>query len=284
MKVANQKRPISDILLPRKLTPRGENITPCLVPLLVHFRIVATSTRSEMRPPTACLTCRTRRRKCEATGIGVACSHCSGKGIHCSLGGSSPSTKSRTVKSPPCYRVFSTDDLPVLLPPRALCEELASLYFQYIHDTFHSLFHKPSCMREVSTGTIPRVILFAIISLAARFSNDSIFEGTDPRVRGKVYANEGRRLLDLADVSLTTIQACVLLGACSIVDGDASTEAVYYSIACRMAMLLNLPEMPVATELEREVNIRGTSFCTYLLYKSLAQFSPISFCGFRHLF
>jgi hypothetical protein len=138
-----------------------------------------------------------------------------------------------------------------------LCEELVDLYFQYIHDTFHSLFHKPSCMRDVSRGVTPDAILFAIISLAARFSNDSIFEGTDPRIRGKVYAQEGRRLLDLTDVSVNTIQACVLLGACSIVDGDASTEAVYYGIACRMAMLLNLPEMVVTSELEREVNVRG---------------------------
>ena len=112
-------------------------------------------------------------------------------------------------------------------------------------------------MQDVAGGAIPAVILFSIISLAARFSVHPIFEGTDPRVRGRVYAEESARLLDLTDVSLTTIQACVLLGACRVVDGDASAEAVYYSIACRMAMLLNLPEMPVITEVEREVNIRG---------------------------
>jgi hypothetical protein len=163
------------------------------------------------------------------------------------------------VKPPTKYRFVSAEDLPGLLPPQALCEELTDLYFRYIHDTFHSLFHKPSCMRDISSGKVPHVILFAVISLAARFSDHSIFEGTDPRVRGKLYAQESRRLLDLTDVSLTTIQACVLLGACSIVDGDASGEAVYYGIACRMSMLLNLPEMVVITELEREVNIRGKS-------------------------
>jgi hypothetical protein len=64
---------------------------------------------------------------------------------------------------------------------------------------------------------------------------------------------------------LTTIQACVLLGACSVVDGDASTEAVYYSIACRMAMLLDLPEMPIVTELEREINVRGIASSLYII-------------------
>lgn len=215
-----------------------------------------------MRPPTACLTCRNRRRKCEATGIGVACYHCAGKGIKCSLGTDSPATKNRSnaVKSPFEYhRNVSRNGIPIVLPPQALREQLAGLYFQYIHDTFHSLFHKPSFMQDVSRGTVPGVILFAVISLAARFSNHSLFEGTDPRVRGKVYAKESARLLDLSSVTLTTIQSCVLLGACSVVDGDAATEAVYYSIACRMAMLLNLPEMPIVTELEREINVRGMS-------------------------
>jgi hypothetical protein len=199
--------------------------------------------------------------------MGVACYHCVAKGIKCSLGtGSPPATsKNSAVKSPSESRDVSRTGIPIVLPPQALCEELAVLYFQYIHDTFHSLFHKPSFMRDVAGGTVPGVILFAVISLAARFSNHSMFEGTDPRVRGKVYAKEGRRLLDLSSVTLTTIQACVLLGACSIVDGDASTEAVYYSIACRMAMLLDLPEMPIVTELEREINVRGMASSLYTI-------------------
>jgi hypothetical protein len=53
------------------------------------------------------------------------------------------------------------------------------------------------------------------------------------------------------------VQACVLLGAFSIVEGEAAPEAVYYSVACRIAMLLDLANAPAATRLEQEVNRRG---------------------------
>jgi hypothetical protein len=75
-----------------------------------------------------------------------------------------------------------------------------------------------------------------------------------------VYAQASAQLLDLRDISLQTIQACVLLGAFSIVEGEAAPEAVYYSVACRIAMLLDLPNAPAATRLEREVNRRGTRY------------------------
>ena len=58
---------------------------------------------------------------------------------------------------------------------------------------------------------------------------------------------------------MTTAQACVLLGAFSITHGEAQAEAVYYSVACRIANLLNLTNKPTSDPVEREVNIRGES-------------------------
>lgn len=92
-----------------------------------------------------------------------------------------------------------------------------------------------------------------------RFSQDPYFANVDARVRGRPYAREAERLLDLRDVSLATIQACVLLGAFVITEGEPAPEALYYGIACRTAMLIDLPNLPVLTRLEQEVNIRGKS-------------------------
>ena len=75
-------------------------------------------------------------------------------------------------------------------------------------------------------------------------------------MRGKNWAQRASQLLDLRDVSVATVQACVLLGACAITESESSAEAVYYSVAGRMAMLLDLPNAPTSTRLEREVNIR----------------------------
>ena len=71
------------------------------------------------------------------------------------------------------------------------------------------------------------------------------------------YASRAAQLLDPSDVSLTCIQACVLLGACRIVEGDSAGEAVYYGMACRMAQLLDLAHRNCNSRLDREINIRG---------------------------
>jgi hypothetical protein len=142
------------------------------------------------------------------------------------------------------------------MPSPMLCEELVNLYFRYIHDTFHSLFHQPSLLEDLRAGTIPQVILLSIISLSARFSQHRFFDNTDPRTRGQPYAADAAQLLDLRDVSITTIQASVLLGAFAITEGEAEAESIYYSIACRLAMLMNLPNVAVTTRLEQETNVR----------------------------
>jgi hypothetical protein len=93
-----------------------------------------------------------------------------------------------------------------------------------------------------------------------RFSTHDFFAGVSPRTRGVRYAKKSASLFDPSDVSLQSIQASVLLGACRIVEGDAPAESVYYGIACRMAQLLDLGHRVCFTRLEREINIRGMLF------------------------
>lgn len=56
----------------------------------------------------------------------------------------------------------------VRMPPAAVCLELLDLYFDYIHDQFHSIFHRPSLEEDVRLGRAPPVILYAIMALSAR--------------------------------------------------------------------------------------------------------------------
>ena len=90
-----------------------------------------------------------------------------------------------------------------------------------------------------------------------RFSKNPVFSGVNAREKGRAYAKKSGRLLELRDVSLTTAQACVLLGTISVADGEAAAESVYYSVACRIANLLDLANRPTSDKIEREVNIRG---------------------------
>lgn len=47
-------------------------------------------------------------------------------------------------------------------------EHHVDLYLQLIHDKPHTLFHPPTLRAQVREDAVPRVILFSIMSLAAR--------------------------------------------------------------------------------------------------------------------
>jgi hypothetical protein len=95
------------------------------------------------------------------------------------------------------------------------------------------------------------------ISYSHRFSTNPAFATVDPKDRSKGFGKECAKLLDLEDISLTTIQACVLLGCISITDGKSGAEAVYYCVAARMALLQDLANKPTSNLIEAEVNKRG---------------------------
>lgn len=138
-----------------------------------------------------------------------------------------------------------------------LCEELITLYFRYVHFSFHVLFHEPSFVSAFKNGSLPKILLLAVLGLSARFSNNESLADTPPHQRGRPFTKEAERLLDLHETSLVTIQSCLLLGASAVVEGSGATESVFFSIACRMGMLLDLPNLPVLTYVKQEVNYRG---------------------------
>lgn len=197
---------------------------------------------------------------------GGACAYCVKKRVACSFASHSnggvaewttrSSASPQTQTSTSDFEFVRCQSVTTSLPTRPLCIELTELYFRYIHDTFHSIFHRPSVMQDVANGTLPKVLLFGIVSLSARFSSDPFFSDVDARFRGRPYAREAEHLLNLREISLTTIQATILIGAYAITEGDARGEAVCYGIACRNALLVDLPNMLAPTRVEQEVNRR----------------------------
>lgn len=145
----------------------------------------------------------------------------------------------------------------LVVPDAALCEELVELYFRYAHVAFHNIFHRPTLIARVRDSSIPKILFFGVVSLSARYSEHPVFASIAPWDRGRPYREETRRLLDLEDTSLITIQACMLLMSNASIEGDQNSEAVYHAIASRMAVLLDLPTMPTESVLEQEINRRG---------------------------
>ena len=128
-------------------------------------------------------------------------------------------------------------------------------------DEQDSAGHHVRCYRSVGQVSINENlgVLLCHSKRDSRFSSHEFFAGVSPRLRGGPFARKSASLFDPSDVSLQSIQASVLLGACRIVEGDAPAESVYYGIGCRMAQLLDLPHRICFSRLEREINIRGMS-------------------------
>ena len=50
----------------------------------------------------------------------------------------------------------------------ALQKNLVQCYFRAIHDKHHSLFHERSVEEDLDNGTLPDILLYAMMALAAR--------------------------------------------------------------------------------------------------------------------
>jgi hypothetical protein len=157
---------------------------------------------------------------------------------------------------PTHHAVPTPRQLHVDLPPVAMRKELAELYFEYIHDQFHSIYHRASFMDDLLDNQIPPVVLFAIFALSARFSINAAFAGADPRGRGEIYRVASESLLNIRDISPAAVQAYLLLGAYAAASGEIETENLYYGLAGRTSLLLDLPNIEGSGPIERETNIR----------------------------
>lgn len=89
-----------------------------------------------------------------------------------------------------------------------------------------------------------------------RFSTNSAFAGTDPRERGEHFRLASESLLNIRHITPVTIQTCILLGAYAAANGDTDIENLYYNLAGRLSLILDLPNRPASNLLERELNHR----------------------------
>ncbi|GFF56861.1 uncharacterized transcriptional regulatory protein C1327.01c [Aspergillus udagawae] len=203
-----------------------------------------------------------RKRKCNIAVNGEGCTSCTVRGLECSrknlplLAASEPKRSLRAHSPALNGPVATGEETTSGLPPKPICMELTRLYFDVIHDKFHSLFHQPSMIQDVLDNRAPVVLLYGMMTLSARFSKNPFFQDSDARERGRQYSTKCRQFLDLDDVSLITVQACVLLGAAAVAEGKPGVESVYYAAACRIAQLLDLPNRVTVTPLEKEINLR----------------------------
>jgi hypothetical protein len=185
-----------------------------------------------MRIAKSCAQCRTRKRRCEKDMNlkQSRCKECAKRNLECSLG--KQWNRPRLVQS--------GAELP--LPDPDVLIDVVNKYFRYLHDLPHSLFHKCSFIRSVENGSVHKSVIYAIIGLTARFSE--VFRERT-RYGEEKYMNESKRLLlnDAENICVENIQAAIIIVNVCFAQCLSESEAMFASMAVRMAQILHLDEV-----------------------------------------
>lgn len=175
-----------------------------------------------MKLGSACLQCRSGKRKCDKAALGTACEQCKKRGLQCSSLQRDEQIASATLLPSP--RTVPSHESSSL-PPFEVVEELIDLYTCYIHDKPHSLFHEPSLRQAARDGTLHHGVFFGIAGLSARFS-------TNPELRshGHAFANRARAFVqkNLEDICIENVQAFILVGNICLAESNPDSESLYF--------------------------------------------------------
>ena len=140
------------------------------------------------------------KRKCRQNPGDSACLRCQSHSLHCSFASSHPATPNNATL-PPLSRSSFSESVAVLTPVSLSCnphsptlqfsgqlsspllageaslvsglsafevQETVKWYFKVIHDTHHSLFHRPTFEHDLKNGRVSPVIIHAIVALGSR--------------------------------------------------------------------------------------------------------------------
>ena len=89
------------------------------------------------------------------------------------------------------------------------------------------------------------VLILVVFALAARFSKASVFAGTEPSMRGDMFASRAtilkdHEIKDIREPSVELVKVCILLAFHTLGAGQTSTGALLVSVCVRFAYDLEL--------------------------------------------
>ncbi|OAL57458.1 hypothetical protein IQ07DRAFT_617715 [Pyrenochaeta sp. DS3sAY3a] len=207
-----------------------------------------------MKLATACSECRLTKRKCaqDPADPDAACFACQTRGIECSKPWANP--KHLTRWQVPLLHIAPAAQNRGLIASSEAIKDFVRLYFLYIHDRPHSLFHEPTLWAALEDGTLPESLIAAICALGCRFSAN-----IGQRELTNLFVSRSKSMLgqNLEDMSIVNIQTCILLANSYAAEQNNRLEALYFGIANRMAYVLRLHQTDhTDAPILREIKLR----------------------------
>ncbi|KAJ5313056.1 hypothetical protein N7508_003886 [Penicillium antarcticum] len=165
-----------------------------------------------------------------------------------------------------------------------LYHELTPLYFRYIHNVAHTMFHEANFMHRLYESKAPPILVYAMYSLAARFSNHPHYEETARGQRGKLGASAVESLIhqSITTPSLETIQALILIGYYYGGEGNTKAKHIYSGLARLHAEALGMPNIPKDATIMRQEEYRRTWLSIHIASHWTATDMSIESVSFAH--
>ncbi|KAI8642751.1 fungal-specific transcription factor domain-containing protein [Parasitella parasitica] len=151
---------------------------------------------------------------------------------------SSPSTSNRAHSPIHLYEnpVEQTSDL----PPFDVVNHLVDLFFKYINSVF-PFVHRHVLKRSIQDGSVSRPLLYSVLAIGARFSENPSIRTDPPYLAGERFAEKALSLVDadtlqpnLENIQFWGIMSCLEYGRAS-----GSKSWVYGGLAVRFCQELS---------------------------------------------
>lgn len=185
-----------------------------------------------MRHATACAQCRSTKRRCAPAQNASKCNQCSRRDLECSfeqlarvrskdavLIPSASSTPHETQSTP------GAEDDPFTRYGQEAITSMVHTYIYLIHDRPHSLFHVGTLWRDLSNRTIPLPLLLSLCAFGSRLSTTLAVRLLSPELTS--WAKKSLQY-HLEDISLETVQACILIANICAAELDPNLEVLYF--------------------------------------------------------
>lgn len=182
-----------------------------------------------MKPSKACQQCRRSKRKCVndedgTVGNAARCIPCQRRDISCSLS----VKRSKQARLAPATLSSPEEDKDkniLAKKPISSVAGLISLYFKFIHDRPHSLFHEKTLWKDFHDRKLPESQLYALCSIGSRFSHDP-----QDHTQTVALMKRSSSLLagHLETITLPTIQTCILLANLYAAEENNELEVLYF--------------------------------------------------------
>ncbi|KAI8384051.1 fungal-specific transcription factor domain-containing protein [Blakeslea trispora] len=127
------------------------------------------------------------------------------------------------------------------LPPLDIVNHLVDLFFQNINSVF-PFVHPTVLKKSIQDGTVSRPLLYSVMAIGARFSNDPTIRTNPPYLAGEQYAEKAISLVDadMLQPTLTNIQFWGIMSCLEYGRASGSKSWIYGGLAIRFCQELGL--------------------------------------------